>query len=167
MTPKQRLFVNEYRVDLDVPAAAARVGVSAAVARRWMKKDEVRAALDAVEQSRNDSAIMRAEEVLRELTAMARTDLLDFYEETGELKPLSKMPPAARRVIASLEHETHYIGTDEIGLPMTAKVLKLKRWSKEKALELLGKHYKLFTDKVELESNAPTAVTFIVNGVKR
>ena len=59
------------------------------------------------------------------------------------------MPEALRLAISSIEvfEEFEGSGKDRVYIGDTKK---LKIWDKVKALELLGKHLKLFTEKLEL-----------------
>ena len=122
MKPKQRRFVAEYLKDDNVQRAAQRVGVRPATARAWMKKDDVRAAIEAGQEALLDRVQMDAEEVVQRLTTIAREDVR-FIAKAGDVI---------------------------------------------KALELLGKKHKLFTDNIDLKSDGEAlTVNFIVNGVKR
>ena len=122
MKPKQRRFVAEYLKDESVTRAAQRVGVRPATARAWMKKDDVRAAIEAGQEALLDRVQMDAEEVVQRLTTIAREDVR-FIAKAGDVI---------------------------------------------KALELLGKKHKLFTDNIDLKSDGEAlTVNFIVNGVKR
>jgi phage terminase small subunit len=120
--PKQRRFVAEYLMDESVTRAAQRVGVRPATARAWMKKDDVRAAIEAGQEALLDKAQMGADEVVERLSTLARTDVR-MFAKAGDVV---------------------------------------------KALELLGKRHKLFTDNVDMTSGGEAlTVNFIVNGVKR
>lgn len=120
--PKQRRFVAEYLLDESVTRAAQRCGVRPATARTWMKKDDVRAAIEAGQEALLDKAQMNADEVVERLTSLARTDVRVFAKASDVVK----------------------------------------------ALELLGKRHKLFTENVDVTSGGDAlTVNFIVNGVKR
>ena len=122
MKPKQRRFVAEYLKDENCTRAAERTGVRPATARAWMKKDDVRAAIESGQEAMLDRVQMDANEVIERLTTVAREDV---------------------RTIA-------------------------KAGDVIKALELLGKRHKLFTDNLDVLSGGEAlTVNFIVNGVKR
>lgn len=120
--PKQRRFVAEYLLDESVARAARRVGVKPATAHRWMKLDDVRAAIEAGQEAMLDRVQMSADEVVERLTTLARTDVRVYAKASDVVK----------------------------------------------ALELLGKRHKLFTENVDMTSGGEAlTVNFIVNGVKR
>ena len=122
MKPKQRRFVAEFLKDESVARAALRVGVRPATAHTWMKKDDVRAAIESGQEALLDRVQMDANEVIERLTSLAREDV---------------------RLVAK--------ASDVV-----------------KALELLGKRHKLFTDNLDVLSGGEAlTVNFIVNGVKR
>lgn len=79
----------------------------------------------------------------------SKVDLLEIFDEQGDLRPLSEIPPHARRCIASIEierRENMVTGAVEI---MSKKVKLVDR---KGASELLGKYRKMFTDNVDVTS---------------
>lgn len=151
LTPKQRLFVREYLRDLNATKAAIRAGYSKASATtegpRLLENVGVREAIDTALEQREQRVEVKADDVLRELMAMAQVDISEAFDEQGRLLPLHEMSPDVRRMIASVETDELYGGSGkartEIGV-----IRKVKFWPKDKALELLGRHLKMFTDKV-------------------
>ena len=109
LTPKQTLFCQEYAVDLNGTQAAIRAGYSPRTAEqqasRLLSNVKVKAFLQKDTDERSERLEIRADEVLRELEAIAYAKI----ERDGVCKMNDKI----------------------------------------RALELLGKHKKLFTDKVE------------------
>lgn len=113
-------------------------------------------------------------DILEELARLGFSDVSEFYSDCrcdkcgcskGGLKHPRDMSPKARAAIASFEEEDLFEGNHEDtsagedgGRFWVGKIRKVKLWSKEKGLELLGKHLKLFTDKVELSGNVNIAV---------
>lgn len=132
LNAKQALFVREYLVDLNATQAAIRAKYSPKTANeqgaRLLAKASVRAAVDAGMQKRAEKLEIKAEDVLRELNtiAMADPDAAETPAAEDELDPGPFGGALARRRGASLRYE-----------------------HKLKALELLGKHLKLFTEKHE------------------
>jgi phage terminase small subunit len=154
LTPKQRLFVREYLRDLNATQAAVRSGYSRATAEKIgsenLHKPEVKEAIDAALAARELRVEVKADDVLRELLVLAATDLRDAYDETGKLLPPQDMPEHVAKAISSIkvfeEFEGH--GADRVKV---GEVREVKFYSKEKALELLGRHLKMFTDKFEVK----------------
>ena len=79
MTPKQDRFVAEYLVDLNATQAALRAGYSARTApqqgSRLLKNVEVQAAIATQQAQQLEAVEVRIEDVLRDLKAIAHTDL--------------------------------------------------------------------------------------------
>ena len=87
LTPKQYRFVTEYLVDLNASQAALRAGYSPRTApqqgSRLLKNVDVQAAI-ATQQSQQLQAVeVRIEDVLRDLKAIAHTDLQTLSEQSG------------------------------------------------------------------------------------
>lgn len=153
LTNKQQRFVDEYIVDLNATQAAIRAGYSAKTAaqqgERLLRNVEVRRAVDEALEERADRVNVKADDVLRELLRIATTDLSGAYDEHGRLLPLKDIPRDLRRAIAGVETEELWGAPEDGERSQIGTTRKLKLWDKTKALELLGKHLKLFTDKVE------------------
>ncbi|RKH93631.1 terminase small subunit [Corallococcus sp. AB038B] len=148
LTANQERFVQEYLVDLNGKQAAIRAGYSErsaeVTASKLLSNPKVRAAVDAAKAARAERVEVKADDVLRELLLIARTDIGDAFSPTGALLPLKEMPAHLRRAISSIEVEQLTVDGEAIGT-----VAKVKLWDKPKSLELLGKHLRLFVDKVE------------------
>jgi phage terminase small subunit len=83
--------------------------------------------------------------VLRELARVAFADLRSIYRPDGSLMSVSELSDDAAASVAGVE-------STEVG-DGTGYIRKLKRWDKVKALELLGKHLGMYTDKVALSGD--------------
>jgi phage terminase small subunit len=141
LVPKHAAFVREYLVDLNATQAAIRAGfpakAAASQASRLLRTAKVKAEIDKELSSRAQRVQVTADEVLRELKLIAQSDPGKLLNEKGYFLPINEMPEEIRRAIASVEL------TGDGGQ-------KIKFWDKNTSLANLGKHLKLFTDKVEL-----------------
>lgn len=150
LNPNQARFVEEYLVDLNATQAAIRAGYSERSAHvtgtRLLANAKVREAVDEAKRARAERVEVKQDTVLRELLRIATVDIGQAYDEEGRLRPLKDIPEDVRRAIAGIEVDE--IGGEEGGIGFTRKV---KFWDKPKALELIGKHLKLFTDRFEVE----------------
>lgn len=161
LTPQQARFVAEYLVDLNATQAAIRAGYSENTAEsqgsRLLSVAKVRAAVDAAMQRRSQRVEVKADDVLRELMRLAFVDLGKAYREDGTLLPIHEIPEDVRRAMAGLEVDEIWegFGEDRRQVGVTRKV---KFIDKARALELLGKNLKLFTDKVEHSGGVSVAV---------
>lgn len=86
--------------------------------------------------------------ILQELACIAFLDILDLFGDDGYLKPIGEIPEHARRVIVGLEIEQLFEGQgkEKIGI---GTLKKIKMGDKIRALELLGRNLKMWTDKIE------------------
>lgn len=151
LTPKQAAFVREYLVDLNATQAAIRAGYSEKTARqqgeRLLSKADIAAAVQAAMNKRAARVEVKCDDILRELMRIAMVDVSKAFDASGNLLPLHEIPEDVRRAIAGIEIQERAMGEDDDGLVLRTK--KVKFWDKPKALELLGKHLKLFIDRVE------------------
>lgn len=148
LTPKQQRFVDEYCVDLNATKAAIRAGYSKESAAQqghaMLRKHEIAAAVDAELQNSAKRVHITQDHVLQELVRLALVDIGDAYDDEGAPLELKDMPEDVRRAISSLEVEELKLDDAVIG-----RVKKLKLLDKKGALELLGRHLKMWTDKLE------------------
>lgn len=155
LTEKQKLFCEEYLLDLNATNAAIRAGYSpesaADIASENMQKPHIKAAIDKRMAERSARLGVTQDRVLTELAKIAFAapcEVIDF--ESGEI--LDKERAAA---IASIKIKQ--IPTRE-GETITERDIRFV--DRVKALELCGKHVGMFKDKVELSGEGGTiAVT--------
>lgn len=134
LTPKQKIFCDEYLVDLNATRAYKAVysnikkdSTARTNGSRLLTNANVKEYIDEKLKQLEDKRIAKAEEVLQYLTKVMRG------EETEQV-----------------------VVTENIGDFMSeARVVEKQVGAKErnKAAELLGKRYRLFTEKVEVEGN--------------
>ena len=156
LTPKQVRFCEEYLIDLNGAAAARRVGFSSKTAKeqasRLLTNVNVQRLMIKLKQRQSSKAIMTREEVLEELSLLARSSLenyIDIDENTGAIraKGFDEMPKDTVRALQLME-ENRVVKESADGKEVTVYYkIKFKMHSKIKALEFLGKYYTLFEDK--------------------
>lgn len=148
LTAKQSLFVKEYLVDLNATKAAIRAGFSAKTAQeqssRMLSNVIIQAAIQEEMNKRAEKVGITAERVLNEIAKMAFLDPRKLFDAEGKPLHITALDDDTAASIAGLDVVT--TGNQDVGY---ADVLKIKLADKAKNLELLGRHLKLFTDKVE------------------
>jgi len=142
---RHNTFVQEYLTNgFNATQAAIAAGYSeksiCKTSNELINDPRVQAKLQAEFNRRREKFEVTEERVLEELSYLAFSDLSEAFDADGSLKPIKDMPETIRRALA---------GLDVCVGPNLDITKKLKIWNKEKALEMLGKHFKLFTDKVE------------------
>ena len=155
MTPKQQRFVEEYLIDLNATQAAIRAGYSektaGSVGNENLTKPEIAAAVQQAMNARSARTEITADRVLQELAKIGFSDIRKVFTPGGNLLPIQDLDDETAATMSSVEVVTRKVpGAEEAEVEHVAKI---KLWDKRAALELLGKHLKLFTDKVETNGN--------------
>lgn len=148
MTDQQRLFCEEYLIDLNARQAALRAGyrpASADKACEWINPDhpskpQLRALIDQELAKRSKRTGVTADRVVRELARIAFADPTDVIDpETGGLK--REIDREDRAIIAGYRKKE---GDDWVER-------EVKLADKTRALELLGKHLGMWTETVHVD----------------
>ena len=148
LSQKKKRFIEEYLIDLNATQAAIRAGYSPDTANEQgsqnLAKLSVRNEIDKAIAERSKRTGVNADRVVRELAKIAfskATDIIDFRD--GTLLPDINDDDLA--VIQSVKVKTSTSDTGE----STEREIKLA--DKLKALELLGRHLGIYTDKSKIE----------------
>jgi phage terminase small subunit len=129
LTPKQRKFVDEYLVDLNVTAAARRAGYSPKTAHvighETLKKPNV---ADYLAKRREEigSVGITPERVLEEYAKLALLDPDDLVDKNGNLLPIPQIPAHARAAIGGIEQETIKIGKKGVKVKRKYRIIDKK-----------------------------------------
>ncbi len=159
LTPKQEMFCREYLIDLNGTQAAIRAGYSPKTANEQaaglLAKPSIQEYVQSLMDRRAKRIEVTADMVLDELRKIGFADIrkavkwgiapLDFTSENASPNGLNIYPVSL--VPSETIDEDTVAAVAEISL--TQAGVKLKMHDKLSALEKLGKHLKLFTDKVE------------------
>ncbi|MCG5235297.1 terminase small subunit [Xanthobacter oligotrophicus] len=167
MTPKQRVFVREYLIDLNGTQAAIRAGYSPRTAvkigsENLLKPDIAREIQRAMDE-RSARTGVTAERVLQELARIAFLDIRKAFNPDGSMKPLDQLDDETAAAIAGLEV---YEELDPDGVVVVGRVKKLKLSDKIGALQLLARHLGLLNDKLTLKGDAENPLTLLVKAVQ-
>ena len=146
LTPKQERFCEEYIVDLNATQAAIRTGYSQYSAKEIgyenLTKLHIQKKIRDLADKRSERTGITADSVLKEIARCAFLDPRKFFNKGGQLKDMIDLDPdvaAAARMDISVTKINEKI----------AKTAKIRFVDKKGALELLGKHLMLFTDRIE------------------
>lgn len=152
-------FCQEYLKHLNGTKAAMDAGYSengAEVrAHELLRNSKIQMRIQELMEDRSVRTEVTQDEVLLELKKVAFFDISKAYDEEGNLLSVHEMPEETRKAIAGIEVFTELdygSDKDQVGddiKKIVGKTKKLKLNDKLKALEMLGRHLKLFTDKVE------------------
>lgn len=165
MTDKQARFCEEYLIDLNATQAAIRAGYNEKTAysmgQRLLKNVEVQREIQKAMGNRSKRTEVTQDWVLSELLKIAAADrggiaqvvtkewtedIVD--EETGETRQVSHVAQCVQVKNTGDLDESQRAAL--AGVEETKYGIKVSTYDKVKALELLGKHLGMFTDKMQL-----------------
>jgi phage terminase small subunit len=150
---REDLFVLEYMKDFNGTRAAKAVGYSANTAtakgtellRKISVQEKLRDALNA----RKERLQIDADEILRELTVLCRSDVRDFRVKTsGRLTLRPGAPDAAWRAVSSVKHRIRTVQMNN-GQRQVIREVEVRLWSKTEALKLAREHLGLTREQAE------------------
>ena len=150
-------FCQEYIIDLNQTKAYERTYGKVKSARinasRLLTKANIAARIAELKEIRSERTVITQDMVLKELKILAESDIQDYLEVVEQysgskdgrlkLKMFAEMKGNATRAIKSI---SEHITKDGIQL-------KFKLHSKERPLELLGKHLNMFIDTFDIGDN--------------
>jgi phage terminase small subunit len=153
LTAKQQRFCDEYLIDLNATQAAIRAGYSekraAVIATENLRKPNIQEYMEKRMSEKEEELIAKQDEVLKYLTEVMRRE-------------------KSEHVVVTLVEEKSYYALDEDGkmrkrtekkeYPQIIKI-PARLSDSNKAAELLGKRYSLFTDKVDVDGAVPVVIT--------
>ena len=156
LTDKQKAFVAEYLVDLNATAAATRAGYAPKSARKvgsnLLTLPHVQAAIEEALTERRERVEVTQDQVVAELARIAfgnPRDVMGWGPGGVDLRPSSELTPDQAAMVAEVSETTSQNGGS----------LRLKVHDKVRALELLGKHLGMFTEKREISGPNGTPLT--------
>jgi phage terminase small subunit len=153
LTDKQKLFVQEYLIDLNATQAYIRAGYknydSAGVeAGKALKNPKIKAAIDEAMAERSRRTGINQDRVIRELAKMAFVNISDVVDlDTATVNEDASKEDLA--CIQSVKIKPTEFGTER----------EIKFYDKKGSLELLGKHLGLFRDKLDVEADMNLTIT--------
>lgn len=151
LNEREKTFIQEYMVDKNKKSAAIRAGYSPNMAaqegHKLMLKPKIRDAVDKQLLAQQTRLQLTADQVVGELALIAFSDVRALFGDDGLMLNISRLDKKITTAIAGLQTVEMYAGQGD--KRVVGHTLKIKLWDKVKALELLGKHFKMFTDVVE------------------
>lgn len=174
LTAKQQRFCDEYLIDLNATQAAIRAGYSKKTARaqgqRMLTNVDIETHISELIRSREERTEITQDSVLRELALIAFAKASDYakvVEKDAMVEVEGNMIPVLDENGNPVKYRTvEPILTDELTEDQKKAIAVIKKgrdgfeikpYSKIQALELLGRHLGMFTDKVEVKNTTPNA----------
>jgi phage terminase small subunit len=145
LTDQQKRFADEYLVDYNGKQAAIRAGYSPKTAEvtasRLLSIVKVQEYLQSKHNKIANKLEISQERTMQEIGRIAFSDLRKYYDESGRLKNVEDLDDDAAAALSSLETVEEKAEGQVI-----ATVKKLKVWDKTKGLEMLAKHFNIYSD---------------------
>lgn len=166
MNQKQKTFASEYVIDYNATQAAIRAGYSErsaySQAHELLKKPEVKKAIQELEEAASERTAITKDMVLKELARVAFVDPRKLFDEEGRPKDIRFLDPDTAAALSSVDiyEEFDYNGDEK---ELSGYTKKYKWADKLRALEMLGKHLGMFTDKVHVEGTVDTGSDKLAN----
>jgi phage terminase small subunit len=156
-TGREKAFIAEYLVDLNGCQAAIRAGYSAKSAPKMayliLKRPRVRAAIAEAQAPRLAAINMRAEDVLHELSAVARGNVFDYMRPGRDGEPIIDFSGVDRERTAALaEIKTEKIRSGSGEKRRDIRRIKFRMHDKVAALDKLAKHHGLLRERISHEN---------------
>lgn len=156
MTEKQKIFADEYLIDLNATRAyrvaypSVKKDEAAAVnGSKLLRNTKVQEYISERMQERQQRTEVTQDMVVKELAAIAFARATDYVEirsngvcSTVVIKPTTDLSDQQIRAIA--------------GIKEGANGIEIKLNDKEKALELLGRHLGMWNDKIKVDGEVTT-----------
>jgi len=168
LTDKQKLFCEEYLVDLNATQAAIRAGYSKktaySIGQENLKKPEIQEEIKRLREARSKRTQITADRVLEELAKIGFSNIKnylrvkDFEVVVGYEKDKDGNPDKTRPITKTIRG-VEIFETDDIDDELAAAIaeiketkhgISLKLHDKIKALEDIGRHLGMFTDNLNV-----------------
>ena len=167
MTKKQKIFADEYLIDLNATRAykvaypsVKKDEAARANASRLLTNANIAKYIKERMKQREQRTEITQDKVLKELAKLGFLDVRGFYDEDGNPKPLTDLDADVAACIVGLDILEEYEGYGE-DRELVGHVKKYKLADKLKALELIGRHLGMWKDKVDVNIEASSKLNDI------
>ena len=113
----------------------------------WINSSEDRRSL--YEQGKKARLDWIYESCLKQYNALSTLDIRELYGPTGSLKDMKDWPESAALAVAGVESIEQFEMVDSVR-ESVGELKRLKTYDKNKSLEALGKHIRMFADVLEI-----------------
>lgn len=155
MTEKQKIFADEYLIDLNATRAyraaypsVKKDATAKSAGSRMLANVNVAKYISERMQERQQRTEVTQDMVIKELAAIAFSRATDYAEVKGGTACIKDTDALSDQQIRAIA-----------GIKEGANGIEIKLNDKEKALELLGKHLGMFRDKLEVSGTLETEKT--------
>lgn len=154
LTPKQKLFINEYLIDFNATQAAIRAGYSEKTAEvigfENLRKPKITEEIEKRIKDREKRTEITQDRVLNEIAKLAFFDPRKLFHSDGRPKEITELDDETAACIAGLDVLEQYEGSGDNRV-FIGYVKKYKLADKKGSLELLGRHLGMWRDKMDVD----------------
>jgi phage terminase small subunit len=151
---KEEVFCREYVKDENGTRAAKEAGYSAhtahVTASKLLKKPKIQAELSNLREKLLSKLEISAEKVLYGLAELAFFDPRKMFNPDGSMKKITDMDDSTVHALAGMDVEKLFKHFGKGQAEEVGTITKVRLADRGLNLERLGRHFKLFTDKLEL-----------------
>ena len=164
MTEAQKRFCDEYLLDFNATRAyrsaypKCKTDESARRAgSRLLTNVDIQKYLQEQKEELKEKINVTKEQVINQMVRIAFGDIRKLYNENGGMKNIQDLDADTATILTGIETTEEFdgYGEDREQIGYTKKV---KIADKTKALDMLGKYFGIFKEKVEIDSNKPFEV---------
>lgn len=152
----RKLFIKEYLVDLNATQAAKRAGYSEKTAysmgQRLLKNVEVQKAIEQSMEERSSRTEITQDMVLKEYAKLAFFDPRKLFNPDGSPKDITELDDDTAAALSGLDVQEVYEGHGE-DREFVGYIKKYKLADKKGALDSVGRHLGMFTDKLQVDGS--------------
>ena len=147
---KWNMFASEYAKSFNAKESAIKAGYrrhsASVIGSQLLTKPKIQDLIRLKTSKRMERVELTGDFVLKELVNVAGLDMKDALDDNGNMLSVNEMPEHVTKAMQSIEiNENHTTSGQFVGYTK-----KIKLWDKIKALEMLGKHLRLWADRVEV-----------------
>lgn len=144
-------FIAAYVACRDVKQASREAGIQTNSGLALRSRPDIHQAITRLTEKSLMKFGFDASEVVEKVKEIAAVDIIEFVNPDGTFKSLHQIPADARRAIKKIKYKSLTM-PDPNGIPVRiGEIIELELWSKEKALELLGREKDLFKQTTKVE----------------
>ena len=155
LNQKMQFFVREYLVDGNATRAAVRAGYprksASACGSRLLRNVKVQQKLDELRTKQFEKLEIDAMKVLNGLAELAFFDPRKMFNPDGSMKKITDMDEATVHALSGMDVEKLFKHFGKGQAEEVGTITKVRLADRGLNLERLGRHFKLFTDKIEVK----------------
>ena len=173
LTPKQKIFADEYLIDLNATRAykmaypnVTKEETAAAAGARLLRNVKVEEYIQERMKDREKRTEITQDMVLKELAKVGFFDIRRLFDDSGKPLDITGLDNETAACIVVLEVMDIYEGTGD-DKEFVGYIKKYKLSDKLKALEMIGRHLGMFKDKMDIQHSGQIGGVMIIDDIPK